>query len=185
MITTLASTHPITATTWQIDPQNSIVTFSVQKRLLLWRYPVHGRFTEFEGSIELDSAAPEHSEVTATIQAASIDTGNRFRDRHLRGRHFLNVERSPAITFEGDTVTAVDPDTRRYRIDGNLTMHGVSRAVSLDTSLAPDQHAGLERLRFTAVTTIDRRDFGLRFSSPVIGIGNQVTIKLEVEAVRR
>lgn len=182
------STSSDTATTWEIDPARSRVTFAVHKRLLLVPLTVRGRFTDVAGTISLNAARPAASHVVTTIGAASLVTGNsmagRQRDKHLRGPDFLDVERFPAITFASRGVLPVDAAAGHYRISGDLTIRGVTRAVELDTRAAPDQDPRLPRLKFTATTALNRHEFGLGWRSLRIGVGDEVTIALDVEAVR-
>lgn len=184
--TTAARTSANTATTWQIDPNRSRVTFTARKRMfLIVRLMVQGRFAEVNGTITLDAIVPANSSVTAAIQAASIDTGKRMRDKHVRGEPFFDVEQFPTISFESVAVTQLDAAAGEYRIAGDLTIRGVTRRVVLDTHITPDQHPRLPRLQFTATTRLNRRDFGLNFNSPVLRIGDEISITLEIDAVRQ
>lgn len=183
-----AATNADTATTWTIDPTRSRASFTVHKRQFVIPRTVHGRFTEVAGTIALNAAQPAHAHVAATIQAASLSTGHsmegRMRDKHLRSPAFLDVERFPAIRFESREVTPVDAQAGAYRIAGDLTIHGVTRAVVLEMHAAPEQDPRLARLAFSAATVINRRDFGLTWRSWYLGIGDKLAISIEVEAVR-
>lgn len=177
-----------TATTWAIDAARSRVSFSVHKRQLVIPRTVRGRFTELAGTVRLSAARPAESHVAATIQAASLTTGDgmegRMRDKHLRGPAFLDVGRFPTITFESRAVTPVEPASGDYRIAGDLTIHGVARAVELALHAAPEQNPRLPRLAFSATTVLNRRDFGLSWRSWYLGVGDRIVVTLEVEAVR-
>ncbi|HLZ71498.1 MAG TPA: YceI family protein [Dehalococcoidia bacterium] len=188
MTTPATANDSDTATTWQIDPARSRVSFAVHKRQLVVPRRVRGRFTEVAGTIALNAAQPSESHVAATIQTASVTTGNsmesRMRDKHLRGRDFLDVERYPAITFESRVVTPVDPAAGSYRISGDLTIHGVTRPVELETHAAPEQDPRLPRLSFSATTVVNRRDFGLTWRAWYLGVGDELAISIDIEAVR-
>ncbi len=188
-MTTPATAHDTdTATTWEIDSARSRVSFAVHKRLLVVPLNVRGRFADVAGTISLSTARPASSHVAATIRAASVSTGNsmasRMRDKHLRGPDFLDVERFPTITFHSRAVTPVDPAAGSYRISGDLTIHGVTRPVELDTHAAPEQDPRLSRLTFSATTSLNRRDFGLTWRALYLGVGDEIAVALEVEADR-
>jgi polyisoprenoid-binding protein YceI len=185
MTTTTARSRSETVSTLRIDPEHSHVAFTVGKRLFfVRRLTVEGTFAEVAGGITLDPAAPERSHVAVTIQAASVATGNAMRDKHLRGGHFFDVGRFPTIGFQSRSVTPLDPAAGRYRIEGDLTIRDVTRAVALDVFAAPEQDPRAERLQFHATVTLNRHDFDLHFRSPVMRIGDEATITLDVAAVR-
>lgn len=185
MTTSTARPRSETISTWQIDPTRSRVAFAVGKRLFfVHRVTVEGTFADVAGGITLDAAAPERSHVAVAIQAASVTTGNAMRDKHLRGGHFFDVQRFPTIGFQSRTVTPLDPVAGHYRIDGELTIRGVARAVALDVFAAPEQDPRAERLQFHATVTLNRHDFGIHFRSPVIAISAEAAITLDIEAVR-
>lgn len=179
-----SGTATAAVTFWQIDSGRSDISFTVTKRaFFVWRLLVRGRFEEVESRIRIDAATPLNSHVSATIQARSIDTGNALRDMTLRGRLFFDVKRFPAINFESRSITPIDPAAGQYQIEGDLTIHGVTRPITLDARIAPGQHVGLPRLRFAATASLDRSDFGLTFNSRVFRIGHAIVISLAIEAV--
>jgi polyisoprenoid-binding protein YceI len=173
------------ATTWMIDPAESRVEFSIGKRLVLFRLTVNGRFADVGGTVTLDEREPINSRVEAIVGVASVDTGNAKRDRHLLAADFLDAERYPTLRFAGDRVESLDVVQGRGRLRGELTFRGVTRDVTLGLAFDPTQLGeGSERLHVTASTEINRRDFGLTWSNPVIGLTNAVTINLEIVARR-
>ena len=113
---------------YRVDPGHSIVEFSIGFAFSR----VKGRFTQWQGTILYDSIAPEHSSITAVIETNSIDTGWPNRDRHLRTSDFFDVERFPTISFRSDRLHRVGEG---WIADGPLTMHGVTRQVSLPFEL--------------------------------------------------
>ena len=170
--------------TWDIDPVHSDVSFTVRHKMVSKE---RGRLGTFSGEIV---TAPEFtdSSVTATVDATSVDTGNAQRDGHIRTADFFEVEAHPEWTF---TSTAVRAGGDGLVIDGDLTIKGVTKAVSLDTEIGgfgPDPYGGT-RVGFTATTTINRNDFGVDISMPLDGggvvVGEKVAITLEIEAVLR
>ncbi len=123
--------------TYKFDPSGSTIGFSVHQFL----GTTHGKFTKFNGKIEIDRERPENSSVTAQIDVRSIDTRINKRDDHLRSAEFFNVEKFPQITFKSRTVKRTGPQSGD--ILGDLTMHGVTRP----TTLYP---ASAKRLRSTS-----------------------------------
>ena len=183
-IETTTAPTPIPTGVWEIDPSHSNVEFVA--RHLLSR--VRGRFTGFGGAITI--AEPlSRSSVGVTIDAASVDTHNADRDAHLRSPDFLDVERYPEISFRSTSV-AEDGDGR-YRLDGDLTIRGVTRPVTLELAYLgwSDDPWGGKRAGFSATTEIDRHDFGATWNLAVetggVVVGRKVRIELEIEAVLR
>ena len=172
-----------TTTTYNIDKAHSEVTFQVRHLLT----KVRGRFSEFNGTIEYDEADPERSLVDVEVQAASIDTNERDRDRHLRSADFFDVEKIRALTFRSTRIRRESEDT--FTVTGDLTIRGVTRSVSFDVSLlgkAKDPW-GNERIAFEAETTINRKDFGLTWNAALetggFLVGDEVTLTLSVQAI--
>jgi polyisoprenoid-binding protein YceI len=169
--------------TWAIDPAHSVVELAVKHMMFS---TVKGRFANVAGTIVLNDADLSASSVTAEIDAASIDTREAQRDAHLRSADFLDVESYPTITFRS---TGVVPQGRdRFVLVGDLTIHGVTREVSLEAELAgtgTDPWGG-QRAGFTAATTINRREFGLTWNQALeaggVLVSDQVKINLEIQA---
>src|SRR5438270_4028302 len=114
---------------YNFDDAHSTVGFSVHQFL----GTTHGKFTKFEGKIEIDREHPENSSVTARIDVRSIDTGIVKRDNHLRSPEFFNVEKYPEITFKSSSVKRTGP--HEGDIVGDLTMHGVTKPITLHVKL--------------------------------------------------
>jgi polyisoprenoid-binding protein YceI len=177
--------QPVALGTWQIDPKHSSAEFAVRHMMVT---TVKGHITGIEGTIEADEADPTRSTVRASLDVATIETRDPQRDAHLRSADFFDVEEFPKVTFES---TRIEPAGDRYRVVGNLTLHGVTREIVLDTSLEGRQRDpwGSERAGFSAQTVIDRRDFGLTWNQALeagaVLVGNDVRISIEVEAVRQ
>lgn len=170
---------------WELDPAHTTVGFVVRHMMVA---KVRGRFTRVSGAINIAERL-EDSSVEATIDAASIDTGEEQRDNHLRSSDFLDVENHPTITFRSTRVRHVE--TNRWAVDGELTIRGVTRPVTLDVEyegVARDPWGG-ERVGFAATTEIDREDWGLTWNVALetggVLVGKKVKIELEVEAVRK
>ena len=179
---TQTGTHPVPSPgVWAIDPWHSNVEF-VARHLLS---KARGRFTEFEGVITI-ADEPAQSSVEATIDAASVDTHNADRDAHLRNPDFLDVEHYPTIAFRSTSVT--EDGDGGYRVDGDLTIRGVTRPVTLELEYLgwSDDPWGGKRAGFSASTEIDRHDFGATWNLAVetggVVVGRKVRIELEIEA---
>ncbi|MEU9017350.1 YceI family protein [Actinomadura sp. NPDC048394] len=172
----------LTAGTWNIDPTHSEVTFSIRHLMT----KVRGSFTEFSGSVQIaeDLAG---STATAEINVASLDTRNADRDAHVRTADVLDVENHPTMTFNTKGVRA---EGGEYYLDGDLTIKGVTRPVTLTVEfngVAEDPWGGT-RAGFSAETTINRKDWGIEFNVPLKGegalLGDKVNLQLEIQAVR-
>ena len=171
--------------TWILDPSHSSVEFVVRHLVVS---KVKGHFEDFAGTITIDPADPLASTVESTIQVASIDTRDDQRDAHLRSPDFFDVERFPTITFRS---TGLRPDGADHEVDGELTIKGVTRPVTMTleyNGTSPDPWGGV-RAGFSAETEVNRRDFGLDFDVKLDSgsalVGEKIKIHLEVEAALR
>ena len=177
------TSHSAQAATYALDADHTTVEFKIRH---LFSY-VRGTFDQFEGTIEYDPAHPETWKTTATIQAASIDTRVAERDKHLRSKDFFEVETYPTLTFASTSVT--DATATGAKLQGNLTLHGVTKPVVLDVEIhgVGKDPWGNTRAGFTATTTINRKDFGLTWNKAVeagqLLVGEEVQITLEVEGL--
>ncbi len=180
---TTATTIPgYVAGTWTIDPVHSEVGFVVRHMMVS---KVRGKFATFSGEI-VTGQSPLESSVTATIDLASISTGNDQRDNHIRSADFFAVETYPTMTYRS---TGVRQDGDDYVVDGELTLKGVTKNVPLRLELngfGPDADGGT-RAGFSATAEINRRDFGVDFNATMetggVVVSDKVTIQLEIEAV--
>jgi len=168
--------------TWTIDPVHSDVSFTVRHMMVS---KVRGRFGTFSGSI-VTTENPLESTVSADIDLASIDTNNAQRDEHIRSKDFFEVESHPTMTFRS---TSIEADGDDYVLNGDLTLKGVTKNVSLKLELSgfgPDAYGGY-RAGFSAATDISRKEFGVDIEMPMDGggvvVSDKVNISLEIEAV--
>jgi polyisoprenoid-binding protein YceI len=173
------------AQTYKIDPVHSSVSFKIRH----FFSKVPGQFKEFEGTIAMDTSDLSKSKAEATIKTASIDTGNTKRDDHLRSADFFDAAKYPTITFKSTTWAQVEKDV--YNVAGDLTIHGVTKPVTLKVKFlgaGPDAMGGV-RGGWEATTTVDRTAFGVSWNKAVEGggtiLGNDVEITLNVEAVKQ
>ena len=168
--------------TWQADPAHSEIAFSVRHLMLS---KVRGRFTSYDVTL-VTGEDPLASSVSATIDLGSIDSGNQPRDEHLRSADYFEVEKYPTMSYRS---TGIRQTGEAWIIDGDLTLHGVTRQVPLVVEVngfGPDPFGG-QRAGFSATAQISRRDFGIDLMIPLDGggvaVGDKVTISLEIEAV--
>ena len=167
--------------TYKFDPSGSTIGFSVHQFL----GTTHGKFAKFNGRINVDREHPENSSVTAQIDVRSIDTRIKKRDDHLRSAEFFNVEKSPQITFKSRSVKQTGPQSGD--ILGSLTMHGVTKPVTLHVKLLTPLNETSQTRWGVTVDPITRRDFNLVFApatETVSGISQTVAINIEIEAKR-
>jgi len=135
-----------------------------------------GKFSSFDGTLKFDPEAPEHGTVIIHVSPGSILTDSAARDEHLRTADFFDVARFPTAVFESTALTRNSSKTGK--LTGTLSLHGVSRPISLDvTHLTPDPNA--DRQLFSAITTFKRSDFGMTNYPGVIG--DDVTLNIEAE----
>jgi polyisoprenoid-binding protein YceI len=167
--------------TYKFEPSGSTIGFAVHQFL----GTTQGKFIRFSGKIDVDREHPENSSVTAQIDVRSIDTRIKKRDDHLRSPEFFNVEKFPQMTFKSRSVKRTGPQSGD--IIGDLTMHGVTRPITLHVKLLTPMNE-TNRTRWTVTTDpINRRDFNLLFApatEAVSGISQTVAINIEIEAKR-
>jgi polyisoprenoid-binding protein YceI len=182
MASTAVTIPGYVAGTWNIDPTHSEVSFVVRHMMVS---KVRGKFTTYTASI-VTGNDPTESSVTAEIDLSSIDTGNEQRDAHLRSVDFFEVDTHQLMTYRSAAVT---PDGDDWRIDGELSLHGITRPVSLKLELngfTADPYGGT-RAGFSAAGEISRGDFGIEFNMPMDGggvvVGDKIQIQIEIEAV--
>ena len=170
--------------TWDIDASHSTVGFSVRHLMVS---KVRGYFREFSGEL-VTAADPSQSSVTATIDMDSIDTRQAQRDAHIKSADFFDVGNHTVMTFRSTGVRAEGED---WHVDGELTLKGITKPVTLELELngfGPDAYGGT-RAGFSAKTVISRSEFGVDIAMPMDGggvvVGDKITVELEIEAVLR
>jgi len=169
---------------YDIDPSHSTVGFRV-KHMGISTVP--GKFGKFKGTVTLDKHESTAARVEAVIDAASIDTGIEARDKHLKGPDFFDVAKYPEIKFVSTKISPVKDD--KFVMEGELTMHGVTKPVKLDAVFggeAKDPWGGM-RAACSASGVLNRKDFGLAWNKVLetggLLVGEQVTIAIEIEGV--
>lgn len=162
-----------------LDPAHSEVAFVVRHLMVS---KVRGVFREKSAEIVI-ADDPLESSVTATIQAASVDTGVPDRDNHIKTGDFLLAEEHPTLTFASKRVADVDGDT--FKVVGDLTIRGVTKEVVLDVEFGGVGKSpfGHQAIGFSARTEIDREEFGVNFNATLEtgGVVLSKTVKIEIE----
>ncbi len=167
---------------YKFDQSHSIIGFKVHQ----FFSTTTGKFTKFDGKIDIDRERPEKSSVTARIDVRSIDTGIAKRDNHLRSPEFFNVEKFSEIIFKSRSVRQTGPQSGDIR--GDLTMHGVTKPIILHVKLLSSPSTEAKQTRWVVTTEpLKRREFNLMFSQgveAVSGISQDVAVNIEIEATR-
>jgi polyisoprenoid-binding protein YceI len=167
-------------TIYQVDPSHSEVSFQI--RHLVGK--VRGYFKEFSGTVDADKTAPS---VEFKIKAASIDTAEAKRDEHLRSADFFDVQKYPEITFKSEKVVA--KGTNDYEATGTLTLHGVSKTVTLPVKVNGPMADpwGKERAGFEVQATLNRKDYGIVWNKALDAggalLGDDVVVTINLETI--
>jgi len=165
---------------YAIDPMHSKVGFEISHLVIS---SVEGRFTEFEGKIEIAEKFAQ-SKANVSVNMASVDTGVGKRDEHLRSPDFFDAKKFPKMTFVS---SAFQGAPESFKLEGNLTIKGITKKVVLDAKYLGTVRDGYGNVKtaFRAETKINRKDFGLTWNAMVEAgptVGDEVTIKLNLQA---
>lgn len=173
------------ASTWKIDAAHSNVGFKVRHMMVS---NVRGQFDKFSGTVELNDKDLTKSKVSVEIDTSSVNTQNDKRDDHLRGGDFFDAKKHPKMTFVS---TSIKKSGDGYKVMGKLTLHGVTKAVTLDvedfTGEVKDAFGNMRR-GLSATTKINRKDFGLTWNKMLeaggVAVGEEIKISLEIELTK-
>ena len=175
------SSVPVAAAEYGIDIKG--MHAFIQFRIYHLGYSVLlGRFNDFGGSFNWDKNNPGDASINVEIKTASLDSNHAERDKHLREEDFLNVDKYPTATFKS---TKYHGDTTGGKMDGILTLHGVSKPITLDVKVIGegDDPWGGYRAGFEATTSIRRADFGMTYN---LGPASEtMEFDLYIEGVRK
>jgi polyisoprenoid-binding protein YceI len=172
-------------TRYDIDPVHSNIGFSVKHMMVT---NVRGEFSGVKGTVDFDAKNPAASKVEATVDAATIDTRDPNRDKHLKSDDFFAVEKHPTLQFKSKKFIK---DGAGWKIVGDLTMKGVTKEVTLTTT-APTPEVkdpmGNQRLGVSATTKVNRKDFGINWNKAMdnggVVVGNDVQVNLDLSLVK-
>ena len=172
------------ATEWKVDKTHSSVVFKVRHMVIS---NVKGGFDEFSGTAQFDGKDLTKGSVEFSIDAASVDTDNEGRDKHLKAEEFFDATTFPNITFKSTKIIA---DGDNYKLTGDFTMKDVTKSVTFDLEYSGTvvDPWGNTRAGFAAKAKIDRQDFNVNFSGSLdnggLVVGNEVKIELEIELIQ-
>ena len=178
---------PSLAATWNIDSAHSSAQFSVKHLMIA---TVRGEFSKMAGTIEFDGKSIASIKVDATIDATTVTTREPKRDAHLKSADFFDVEKFPTIIFKSKKAVAAGPG--KFKLTGDLTMHGVTKEVTLDvdgpTTEIKDPWGNV-KIGASATTKINRKEFGVSWNGNLdnggVVVGDEVTITIDLEAAKK
>lgn len=179
----MTETATTPTTTWAIDTAHSSIEFAVKHMVFS---TAKGRFTDFSGTVTFDPANVAASSVSVEIQTASIATGDEKRDAHLKSPDFFDVENIPVATFSSTAVSGTPDD---LVIDGHLTLHGVTRPVTIKAEFLGEGASpfGFKVAGFSGSTKINRTDFGLTWNAALetggVLVSEDVKLSFEIELI--
>ena len=167
------------AADYEIDTAHSFIEFRIKHLGYSWLY---GRFNRFSGELSHDPADPSANRISVSIDPASIDTNHAERDKHLRNPDFLDVEKYPDAGFESTGYTG---DAESGTLEGMLTLHGVTKPISIDLRKigeGKDPWGGY-RAGFIGTVTLTRKDFGIDYN---LGPASEtMELELGIEGIRK
>ena len=191
ILASAALTLAVTAASAQLksytfDPAHSEADFTVKHMAIS---NVHGVFRGVTGKLNFDAANPAKSSVEATIDVNTVDTGIAQRDGHLKSDAFFDVAKFPTMTFKSTSVKKVGD---HYDVTGDLTLHGVTKPVVLKLEEPSKPQIGMDKkphVGFTATTTINRQDYGVKWQAALASgdkaVGDEVKIEIDIDAVQQ
>lgn len=173
----------LAASTWEVDNSHTTAGFEVTHMMVT---KVRGHFEKVAGTIEIDDKDVTKSRVDVTIEAASIDTRNDDRDKHLRSADFFDVEKHPNITFKSTKVEKAGKD--KLKVTGDLTMRGVTKPVTLDVVYTGKElknpWGGAVRAA-SATGKLNRKEWGLEWNKSLeaggVLVSDEVTLQIDAE----
>ena len=173
------------ADSWAIDPSHSDVGFSVRHLMIS---KTKGEFKKVSGTAEIDDKNPTQSRMRLEIDVNSIDTDDQKRDQHLTSPDFFDAQKYPKIIFESKKITKAG---KGYKVSGDLTMHGVTKPITLDATLTKPVASpfGTANRGVEVSGTINRKDFGMTWNKSLDGgglvVGEEVNIDVVLELIKR
>ena len=180
------ATPQTASSTWKLDPTHSVAEFKVRHMMIS---NVKGQFTTVSGVLSFDEVDVTNSRIEASIDAASINTREPQRDAHLKSADFFDVDKFPTLSFKSTHISRKGDD--ELAVSGDLTIHGVTRNVgfTVEGPTPPSKDPwGNTRVGLSAITKINRKDFGLNWNAALetggILVGDEVTITLDVQFIK-
>jgi polyisoprenoid-binding protein YceI len=182
----LLALAPAGPNTWTVDPNHSAAGFSVRHLMVS---TVRGTLGAVKGTIEYDGTSVDSIKADIIIDVNGVNTGSESRDKDLRSADGLfEVARYPTVTFQSKKATP--SGAGMFKLVGDLTIHGVTKEVTLDVEgpSAPIKQGNMLRAGASATTTINRKEFGLSYNrmvetAPIVS--DEVKITIDVEATKQ
>ncbi len=178
----LAAPASAIASEWTVDPAHTAAHFAVKHLLVS---TVRGEFSKVGGTIKLDDKDVTKSSVEATIEVGTVNTREGKRDEHLKSPDFFDAAKFPTITFKSKKIAKSGDG---LKITGDLTIHGVTKEVTLDASAPAAEQKdpwGNVKSGLEATTKINRKDFGVGGGTPAAIVAEEVTITLDIELTKK
>ena len=168
---------------WIIDPDHSVAAFSIRHMTVAF---VHGQLNDVSGTIVFDPDNDTGMKIEFKIGVSSIITGIKKRDDHLKSADFFDIEKFPEISFKSHKVRRTGDS--RNRISGSLTIHGITKTVTLDIDVAgpAKSTSGETSIGITGNTILNREEFAITWNQPLqnngVMVGKEVVISVDLEA---
>ena len=173
-------TQPMGIAMYEIDTTHSMIIFRAKHNGVSYNY---GRFNEFTGEIMISADAVTERMVEFEVKAASIDTGNKKRDQHLRSSDFFSAKQFPLITFKSTKVSVKEGKEDILEVTGDLELHGVKKSITVDakiTGRAKDKE-GASLIGYESIFTIKRSEFGMTYGMESVSDDIQITVSVEAK----
>ena len=186
VILALTTTSVFAADTFNVDKTHSSAQFKIRHMMS----NVTGNFGDFSGTITADREKPSNSSVEFAMKAASINTADEDRDKHLRSADFFDAAQFPEIAFKSTKITSTGTKDL-YNVTGNFTMHGVTKVLTIPVTFLGfgKDPWGNERAGFEIETTLNRKDFGINWNKALDQGGyllaDEVKVTINLEAVKK
>lgn len=171
-------TQPMGITKYEIDTAHSMIIFRAKHNGVSYNY---GRFNEFTGEIMINADAVIERTVEFEVKAASIDTGNKKRDQHLRSSDFFSAKQFPLITFKSTEVSEKEGKEDILEVTGDLELHGVKKSITVDVEITGRAKGkdGESLIGFESTFTIKRSEFGMTYGMQSVSDDIQITVSVE------
>ncbi|MEU1401130.1 YceI family protein [Streptomyces sp. NPDC005728] len=170
---------------YTLDPAHTTIGFVARHAMVT---NVKGSFLDFSGSLHLDGEDPAKSTATIDVQMESVETGNADRDGHLKSADFFKTDEFPAMTFRSTKAEALGGDD--YRITGDLSILGVTKAITIDLEFngAAKDPFGNERVGFEGRTEILRSEWGLTWNAALetggFLVSDKIKLNFDISAIK-
>lgn len=172
-------------TKWAVDPAHSEIGFKVKHMMFT---NVSGSFTNFDATATTEGDDFENAMFEFSGDIDSVSTGNADRDGHLKSADFFDAENNPKLTFKSTAFTKSGSD---YKLEGDLTLRGVTKPVTLDAEfggIAKDPW-GNTKAGFSITGKVNRKDWGLTWNSALetggVLVGEEVKLAIELQFIKQ